>query len=170
MLFRSKIAYCSDVHIEFGPLEVKNTENADVLVLAGDIIVGASLYDHDETHVLMDSGRNFKVQASDNFHTFFENCCKEFKDVIYIFGNHEYYHGDFATQISYVREKLARLTNLHILEKETISLDDVTFICGTMWTNFNNNDSLAKWDIEHSMNDYNIIKNSNRMKIGRAHV
>ena len=29
-----KVAYCSDLHIESGTLELKNTENAEVLILA----------------------------------------------------------------------------------------------------------------------------------------
>ena len=32
-----KIAIASDVHLEFGPLQLENTEGADVLVLSGDI-------------------------------------------------------------------------------------------------------------------------------------
>ena len=31
-----KIAICSDVHLEFGQLTLKNTENAEVLILSGD--------------------------------------------------------------------------------------------------------------------------------------
>jgi predicted phosphodiesterase len=34
-----KIALASDVHLEFGHLEIENTDNADVLVLSGDICV-----------------------------------------------------------------------------------------------------------------------------------
>jgi predicted phosphodiesterase len=39
-----KIALASDVHLEFGPMTVENSEKADVLVLAGDILVAAHLY------------------------------------------------------------------------------------------------------------------------------
>ena len=32
-----KIAVASDIHLEFGDLILKNEENADVLILSGDI-------------------------------------------------------------------------------------------------------------------------------------
>ena len=32
-----KVAVCSDLHLEFGTIELKNTESADVLILSGDI-------------------------------------------------------------------------------------------------------------------------------------
>lgn len=34
-----KIAITSDVHLEFGDLDLQNEENADVLILGGDIFV-----------------------------------------------------------------------------------------------------------------------------------
>ena len=100
---------------------------------------------------------------SEKFHSFFINCCKEFKTVLYVFGNHEYYHGDFNTELDSVREKLSYLPNLHILEKDLITIDDVTFLGATLWTDMNNNDPIVKWDINKGMNDFHIIKNSSRM-------
>jgi predicted phosphodiesterase len=38
-----KVAYCSDLHLEFKDLVLTNNVGADVLVLAGDICVGESL-------------------------------------------------------------------------------------------------------------------------------
>jgi predicted phosphodiesterase len=32
-----KVALASDIHLEFGAIELENTESADVLILAGDI-------------------------------------------------------------------------------------------------------------------------------------
>ena len=42
-----KIALASDVHLEFGPLEINNTNGADVLILSGDICVAHNLSDRD---------------------------------------------------------------------------------------------------------------------------
>nr|QMP83003.1 MAG: hypothetical protein [Caudoviricetes sp.] len=155
-----KIAYCSDLHIEFAPLEIHNTENAEVLVLAGDIILASRLYDNGERHFLGD--REFQCGSSDRFHAFFQEVCEEFPHVIYILGNHESYHHDIANTYSYIKEKLSYLKNLHILEKETLRLEDVTFIAGTMWTDFNRGEGYAMRMIERRMNDFQIIKNSNK--------
>ena len=155
-----KVGYASDIHIEFAPVEIYNTEKADVLILAGDIIVASRLYDRNEKHYLGD--REFSVGSSDRFHLFFQQVCEEFKDVIFILGNHESYHFDIAETYSYLKEKFSYLKNLHILEKEKLVLNDVTFLAGTMWTNFNNYDPIAMSYIQWRMNDFQIIKNSNR--------
>ena len=154
-----KVGFCSDIHVEFGPIEIYNDKKADVLILAGDIIVANQLFDKGERHYL--DGREFKVSMSDRFHGFFQQVCEEFKDVIFILGNHEHYNGDFVDTLYHIKEKFSYLKNLHILEKEKFVLNDVTFLCGTMWTDFNKNDEYAMGLIERRMNDFQIVKNSN---------
>ena len=151
-----KIALASDVHLEFGQLEIKNTENADVLILSGDICVAKDLNDRADINILGESHK------SNRYHAFFQKCSEEFKNVIYIAGNHEHYHGDFAISIPRIREKLAYLPNIHFLDKEFIAFDDVTFIGGTLWTDMNKEDPNTLYSIKRHMNDYQIIKNSDR--------
>jgi predicted phosphodiesterase len=158
-----KIALASDVHLEFGPLQLDNTDNADVLILSGDICVARDLSDRDVHNLL---GEHTK---SHRYHMFFENCAAQFKDVIYIVGNHEHYHGDYATSISHLKSKLSYLKNLHVLEKETITLGDVTFVCGTLWTDMNKEDPSTLYSIRGMMNDYRQIKNSLRMVTFKGH-
>jgi predicted phosphodiesterase len=38
-----KIAVCSDLHLEFGDLDLQNDEAADVLILSGDIFIASEL-------------------------------------------------------------------------------------------------------------------------------
>jgi len=149
-----KFALASDLHLEFGDIVFKNTENADVLVLSGDICVAKDLNDNDD---ILGFGLTDK---SVRYHNFFQNCCKEFKNVIYVMGNHEHYHGDFAKSHDRLKEKLGYLTNLHIMEKEFITFDNVTFICGTLWTDMNKEDPLTISGIKSYMNDYRIIEDS----------
>jgi len=149
-----KFALASDLHLEFGDIILKNTENADVLVLSGDICVAKELNAVDNNDILGTSSK------SNRYHNFFQNCCAEFKDVIYIMGNHEYYHGDFAKSFAHIKEKLAYLTNLHIMEKEFKTFDSVTFIAGTLWTDMNKEDPLTLSGIKSYMNDYRIIEDS----------
>jgi hypothetical protein len=149
-----KFALASDVHLEFGNIVFKNTENADVLVLSGDICVADELNDEDD---ILGFGLTDK---SVRYHSFFQNCCKEFKNVIYIMGNHEHYHGDIAKSYDRLKEKLGYLPNLHIMEKEFITFDSVTFICGTLWTDMNKEDPNTLFGIKSYMNDYRIIEDS----------
>ena len=105
-----KLNIVSDIHLEFGPIEIKNTQGADALILSGDICVANNLNQHDPTRIFGDN-------MSNRFHDFFEMCCSEYNDVIYIAGNHEHYNGDFQDSIPNLKNNLAYLQNLHILDK-----------------------------------------------------
>ena len=150
-----KISVCSDLHLEFGDITLENKDNADVLVLSGDICVAKDVRVKDD-YGLMGKNDNNKI------HTFFQNCCEQFPHVIYVMGNHEHYHGDFAKSLTNLKTHLGYLENLHILDKENFVLDDVTFICGTLWTDMNREDPVTLASILGYMNDYKIIKNSNK--------
>jgi dTDP-4-dehydrorhamnose 3,5-epimerase-like enzyme len=152
-----KVALASDVHLEFGQLEIENTEGADVLILSGDICVAKDLNERVDPNILGMSNK------SNMYHAFFQKCSEEFKHVIYIAGNHEHYHGDFAKSIPRIRANLAYLKNLHVLDKEYVAIDDVTFIGGTLWTDMNKEDPSTLYGIKGYMNDYRIIENSNEV-------
>lgn len=151
-----KIAVASDIHLEFGDLDLVNTDDANVLILSGDICVAADLDMRDRRQTEL----GFARWRSEMFHEFFERCATNFPHVIYIMGNHEYYHSDFATALTDVRRKLAHLSNLYILEREIKVIDDVTFIGGTLWTDMNNLDALTLYHMRTMMNDFRVIQNS----------
>lgn len=151
-----KISLASDVHLEFGDLDIVNTDNAQVLILSGDICVAADLDMRDRRQTEM----GFARHRSERFHEFFERCAANFPHVIYVMGNHEYYHSDFATALGEMRRKLAHLPNLYILERELKVIDDVTFIGGTLWTDMNNHDQLTLYHMRTRMNDFRVIQNS----------
>jgi len=151
-----KIAVASDVHLEFGDLDIVNDQDAQVLILSGDICVAADLDMRDRRQTEM----GFARYRSEMFHDFFERCTANFSHVIYVMGNHEYYHSDFATALGEMRRKLAHLPNLYILEREVKTIDDVTFIGGTLWTDMNNSDPLTLYHMRTMMNDFRVIQNS----------
>ena len=106
-----KIAICSDIHLEFGDINLQNTENADVLILGGDICVAADIGKPDP--------HNFLEGAKSNRITdFFKRCSFQFPHVIYIMGNHEHYHGDFATSGNNLKSMLESnmLSNVYLLD------------------------------------------------------
>jgi predicted phosphodiesterase len=138
-----KIALASDVHLEFGHLDLPNTDNADVLILSGDICVASKF--------------------GPNYDRFFQQCSKEFKNVMYVMGNHEHYDGDFAKSGEILRNALSRYNNIHFLEKTCVKIDDVTFIGGTLWTDMNKEDPTTMFHVQRRMNDFQIVRNSNRM-------
>lgn len=150
-----KIALASDLHLEFGTISLEN-DGADVLILSGDILVANDLQERDTYNIRGENDR------SNKFHTFFQECSARFPNVIYVMGNHEHYHGDFAKSYGILRDRFSYLHNVHILEREYITLGDVTFIGGTLWTDMNNHDSLTLYHMRTMMNDFRIVQNSNR--------
>ncbi len=152
-----KIAIASDVHLEFGPLNLENTEGADVLVLSGDICTARDF----DTTAAMYGDMPHSKKAS-RFFDFFKEASKNFKHVVYVMGNHEHYNYDFKFTASYLKENLSHLKNIYLLDRECKVIDDVTFIGGTMWSDMNKRDPLTMFHMKDMMNDFRIIKNSNR--------
>ena len=149
-----KIAIASDIHLEFGDLILNNEENADVLILSGDICVAADFHG---------SGWLIGNGKSHRYTDFFARCAVEFPKVIYISGNHEHYNGDYTKTFATLQNHLGHIDNLSIFDKEKVTIDDVTFICGTLWTDMNAQDPVTLSHIRSVMNDFSIIKNSNEM-------
>jgi Icc-related predicted phosphoesterase len=142
-----KIALGSDLHLEFGAIELHNTEAADVLVLSGDILVAKHL--------------NPAHHYNDRYRKFIKECCERFPKVVYVLGNHEHYSYDIQETVTYLKQELV-YDNLHILENETVDILDYTFIGATVWTNMNDEDSLTLYHTTSMMNDFHSIKNSAR--------
>jgi len=151
-----KIAVCSDLHLEFGAVTLENPGDVDVLILSGDICVARDLMEHDPLGIV-DFGK------SSRYHTFFQNCGKEFPHVLYVVGNHEHYHGDFKDTISVLKSRLAYIDNLYILDREIFELNDTVFVGGTLWTDMNKEDPLTLHAIRSMMNDFRCVDNSNRV-------
>ena len=153
-----KIAICSDLHLEFGTISLENTENADVLILSGDICVAKDLMNKDNNDILDRFGR------SEAWHKFFQECSERFPHVIYVMGNHEHYHGDFRHSLRDLRSRLNYLHNLHILDKEQIAIRDAIFIGGTLWTDMNNEDPITLMHMKGMMNDFRCVMNGDKSR------
>jgi len=100
-----KLHILNDLHIEFEDFEPPATD-ADVVVLAGDIGVG------------MEGLR----WAEDRFPD---------KPVIYVPGNHEFYHHDLAL----IEELKAQAPDhIHVLNDDQIIIGRVRFLGSILWT------------------------------------
>jgi Icc-related predicted phosphoesterase len=149
-----KLCIASDVHLEFGDCMIKNEDNADVLILAGDICVAK---DANSSDYMGERVRNFFQRAS-----------FQFPHVIYVMGNHEHYSGDFSKSEAFLKKMLAdlQLNNVNLLEKQTLDIDGYTFIGGTFWTDFNQSDNDTLRHAGWAMNDFRGVKHTNKGKTG----
>jgi predicted phosphohydrolase len=127
----------SDLHMEGGgyiPVPMQEDKET-TLVLAGDIHVGTQAFPS------------------------LTDMCDRFKYVIYVFGNHEFYH----SSITYVRNWYAEQKkwnkfpdNLFVLDNDTVTLDGVRFIGSTLWTDMGH-DPLTIHMADRHMRDFSII-------------
>ncbi len=128
-----KLHILSDLHNEFELFEPPQTE-ADVIILAGDIHVAKK-------------GIKWALNSFPK------------KPILYVLGNHEYYGRAYPKHINDLKQ-LTEGTNLHILERDNLTLGDVTFLGCTLWTNFElfGNPRLAGSDATARMTDYRKIR------------
>jgi Icc-related predicted phosphoesterase len=160
-----KITPVSDLHLEFGDLELENTQDADLLILGGDILIAQDLHDHrpivsdvEQAIISKTSNLGTRQLIAMRFRNFLKRVSDRFPHVIYIAGNHEFYHGKYPDAYDYIRNEVANINNLYFLEQEYKRIDDVIFIGGTLWTDMNRRDSLTISACAGMMNDYRTIR------------
>jgi Calcineurin-like phosphoesterase len=132
-----KLHILNDLHIEFEDFEPPATD-ADVVVLAGDIGVGLE-------------GLRW---AGDRFPD---------KPVIYVPGNHEFYHHDLAL----IEELKAQAPDhIHVLNDDQIIIGRVRFLGSILWTDFalfgEGERFFAMQQARRQMTDFSIIQNGGR--------
>jgi Icc-related predicted phosphoesterase len=165
-----KITVVSDLHLEFSDcFDIKNADNADVLILSGDIMIAEDLHDHpeptntaDQQAIANGTGLGRRQQAAQRFRDFLKRCSFSFPHVFYVAGNHEFYNGKFHKGIQYLRDECAKFPNVYFLERDTKIIDDVVFVGGTLWTDMNKGDPLTLHAVRDMMNDFRIIKNDEK--------
>jgi len=137
-----KLLIYSDLHLEFGDWTLPADADADVLVLAGDII----------SFVNFSPLRRFLYDWA--------------KPVLYVAGNHEYYTKlpMDTSEASFAFWLNVNCPNVSLLSDKPISLDGVNFFGGTMWTWFADSDWNAMHDAKYAMSDFQLIRNADGTK------
>jgi predicted phosphodiesterase len=161
-----RIKLVSDLHLEFSDIYIKNDRDYDVLILSGDIMLSEDLHNVPVPVNPYTPGAiremNNKLARAQRFRDFLSRVSFQFPHVIYVAGNHEFYHGKWVKGIQYLREECARYPNIHFLEKDCWELDDVTFVGGTLWTDMNKHDPLTLHAVRDMMNDFRVIRNDDK--------
>lgn len=126
----------SDLHMEgtvYLPPEMPDDAET-CLVLAGDINVGC------------------------NAIYFLREMASRFKYVIYIFGNHEFYHHSIPAVRAGFKEIMGDypIHNLFILDNTAVELDGIRFIGSTLWTDLRHDKLLMRMAGSY-MNDFSVI-------------
>lgn len=152
-----KIRYMSDLHLEFedykqGKIVFPNTyfsvppheDDADtILVLAGDVAM---------------------IEKPHTYLTFMEKVGKQFREVLYVPGNHEFYRGNFNTSVSRLKQELLEI-NVRVLDNSSVKIDDYYFYGTTLWTDFKKSDPLVMYNAAQIMSDYRVITEKDKNDI-----
>lgn len=155
-----KLAICSDLHLEFGDITLKN-EGADVLILGGDIMTAQELHDFKADDTNFDNELTRRGVA-ERYRKFLARCSAEFPHVIYIAGNHEFYHGNYPDAYTYIEKECQAFNNVYFLEQSKKEIGGITFIGATLWTDMNKGDKNTLLMNKEMINDYRVIRNSTR--------
>ncbi len=131
-----RVQYCSDLHLEFEqnskyftthPLNV----SGDILILAGDV-----------------------VPLHDEFlsNSFFSFVSKNYKQVFWVPGNHEYYYkniSDYSMSFN-----IQFLGNINIVNNIDFQYEGIRFIFSTLWSRISRENEK---NIEQSVSDFECI-------------
>jgi len=133
-----KLLIYSDLHLEFSNMDVP-VSGYDAVVLAGDIDLGSK-------------GAKWAKTVFPNI------------PVIYVCGNHEYYHGAIESVHQKIRQEIQG-SSVHFCENQSTVIDEIRFIGATLWTDLgiNGNPQQAFQLVEAYMNDYRQITYQGRL-------
>jgi Icc-related predicted phosphoesterase len=140
-----KINLVSDLHLEFSNFVINNDNNADVLILGGDIMLAEKV-------------NKLESEAGIRFRKFLEHVSNSFDHVIYIAGNHEFYGGYWVKSLDELRTACSQFSNVYFLERDTKIINDVVFVGGTLWTDMNKFDPLTLHAVRDMMMDYRSVR------------
>lgn len=152
-----KVAICSDIHLEIGGLTTDGWPDADVLVLAGDILVADHLHKHPRTvdgPTPVNGGR----ARAEGYRRFIGECSQRYSRVVAVAGNHEFYDGNWIRSLDDLRREYSHWANVHFLERDTVDIGGVKFIGATLWTDMNRGDPYTLHAIGSAMNDFRLIR------------
>lgn len=132
-----KIRILSDLHIEFHPFLIPPLPDDahTTLVLAGDVGV---------------------IHRKDELLGFLQQAAEQFRAVVYVMGNHEYYAGVWP-DARHVLLADGLPGNVYVLEQSWVDIDGVRFAGTTLWSDFENG-STAAMQAAHVMNDFHYIR------------
>ena len=132
-----KIGIASDIHLEFGGFT--DIPDMDVLVLAGDIFLADDI----------GGWKNSRIAE-------FAEATTHIKHVLFIPGNHEFYHQEYFTAIDLMKG-FCEDEGWTYLDNEEITIEEQHFIGATLWTDPQESNAWRR------MSDYSVIKYEDRV-------
>lgn len=118
------IRVVSDLHIEFIP-QNKWEDELETLV---------PYLPNEQDMVLVLAGDTAPADIREDITPWIKDLSQRHRAVVMITGNHEGYHGSRDIATTYWKYVAALNKDLHVLENDTLYIDDVRFLGTTLWT------------------------------------
>jgi len=143
----------SDIHVEFWPANyIPNllgmvvpplaTDRETVAVIAGDLGL---------------------AHRQESWLTVLRLLARQFLAVVYVEGNHFFYHNDFFGRIRELKSNVSLPHNVHFLENESVEIAGVIFVGATLWTDFLGRNAFSMQLARQCMRDYEVIRKPDGM-------
>ena len=113
-----KLQLISDIHLDLA----KNKSEVDLFV--------RSLNPKREDIVLALAG---DISEHDMVEQILRAICQRYTAVVYVTGNHEYWHSSFGRVNNMLSSLNDDIPNLHWLNNATVEIENIRFIGGTLW-------------------------------------
>jgi predicted phosphodiesterase len=115
-----------------------------------------------------DYGNDFSDDSLEIY--FLSQLIPKFHNIVMVLGNHEYYNNNIHSLHTHLSKNVFHDTNITLLNNEYLNAPATydTIIGSTFWTNFNNDDPLAKMAFWNFMSDTRFIfKDENKTELIR---
>lgn len=114
----------------------------------------------DKDTVLILAGDLHPIVHLDDYEDFWRDTSKQFKEVLVVLGNHEYWGGDLISGYSIMESWLMRkFTNVYLLDNTPMRYPDCYVYGTTLWTDYNKNCPIALYEIAKGLRDFLNINN-----------
>lgn len=123
-----KLWIISDLHQDFGRFDIDPPADADIAVIAGDVV-------NDE----------FLLRLAERM------------PVVFVAGNHDFYRHCHLERLGQLRDLMHQGSPFYFLENTTLLFGGVRFLGCTLWTDYNRGNPLAMDLAGRSMNDHRKI-------------
>lgn len=78
-----------------------------------------------------------------------------YKAVVAVLGNHDYWDSSAENVVGRIRERLRNHPNIHVLDRDTVVIDDTRFVGCTLWTYVPPD---AQMSVQQTIRDYERIR------------
>ncbi|AVH85107.1 hypothetical protein RsoM2USA_179 [Ralstonia phage RsoM2USA] len=110
---------------DYTPIGNPETDKKTLLVVAGDI----------------GNGKNWQFSAD-----WLLRLGKRYRHVVAVLGNHDYWGGDINDTVKRFKQHLGwnqTIPNVHLIQNETLILENVKLVGGTMWTDMDKRNPIV---------------------------